>query len=107
MNKYSMKEAKDIQNTCFKLNSRQLHVLLAGYLYANNEPHIPPVSTFHVFFHPFHALLSRVPTVTASACSHRVNEVCIWFFLGNSGCERDGEMGAADTDTQVWSLYPV
>ncbi|KAM9341599.1 afadin [Symphorus nematophorus] len=42
MNKYSMKDAKDIQNTCFKLNSLQLQKLLAGYLYATNEPHIPP-----------------------------------------------------------------
>lgn len=42
MNKYSMKDAKDIQNTCFKLNSLQMQTLLAGYLYATNEPHIPP-----------------------------------------------------------------
>lgn len=44
MSKYSVKDAKDIQNSCFKLNSLQLHALLTGYLYANNEPHIPPVS---------------------------------------------------------------
>ncbi|XP_029350222.1 afadin [Echeneis naucrates] len=42
MNKYSVENAKDIQNTCFKLNSLQLQTLLKGYLYANNEPHIPP-----------------------------------------------------------------
>ncbi|XP_039993356.1 afadin-like [Xiphias gladius] len=42
MNKYSMQDAKDIQNTCFKLNSLQLQTLLAAYLYGNNEPHIPP-----------------------------------------------------------------
>ncbi|XP_022606455.1 afadin-like [Seriola dumerili] len=42
MNKYSMENAKDIHNTSFKLNSLQLQTLLAGYLYANNEPHIPP-----------------------------------------------------------------
>ncbi|XP_070698547.1 afadin [Pempheris klunzingeri] len=42
MNKYSMKDAKDIQNTCFRLNSLQLQTLLAGYLYAPTEPHIPP-----------------------------------------------------------------
>ncbi|XP_074548590.1 afadin [Halichoeres trimaculatus] len=41
MNKYSMQDAKDVQNTCFKLNSLQLKTLLAGYLYATNEPHIP------------------------------------------------------------------
>eukprot|EP00066_Takifugu_rubripes_P024089 XP_011613355.1 PREDICTED: afadin-like [Takifugu rubripes] len=42
MSKYSVKDAKEIQNSCFKLNSLQLRALLAGYLYANNEPHIPP-----------------------------------------------------------------
>ncbi|XP_070776147.1 afadin [Enoplosus armatus] len=42
MNKYSTQDAKDIQNTCFKLNSLQLQMLLASYLYATNEPHIPP-----------------------------------------------------------------
>ncbi|XP_047467284.1 afadin-like [Mugil cephalus] len=42
MKKYSMQDAKDIQSTCFKLNSLQLQTLLAGYLYATNEPHIPP-----------------------------------------------------------------
>ncbi|XP_008304631.1 afadin [Stegastes partitus] len=42
MNKYSTQDAKDIQSTCFKLNSLQLQTLLAGYLYATNEPHIPP-----------------------------------------------------------------
>ncbi|KAG7509781.1 afadin-like [Solea senegalensis] len=41
MNKYSMQDAKDIQTTCFKLNSVQLQMLLAGYLYANTEPQIP------------------------------------------------------------------
>lgn len=44
MSKYSVKDAKDIQNSCFKLNSLQLRALLTGYLYADNEPHIPPVS---------------------------------------------------------------
>lgn len=43
MNKYSMKDAKDIQNTCFKLNSLQLRTLLGGYLYASDEPRIPHV----------------------------------------------------------------
>ncbi|KAM6968490.1 afadin [Tautogolabrus adspersus] len=42
MNKYTMQDVKDIQSTCFKLNSLQLKTLLAGYLYATNEPHIPP-----------------------------------------------------------------
>ncbi|XP_035467399.2 afadin isoform X1 [Scophthalmus maximus] len=41
MNKYSMQDLKDIQNTCFKLNSVQLKMLLTGYFYANTEPHIP------------------------------------------------------------------
>lgn len=44
MNKYCMKDAKDIQNTCFKLNSLQLRALLGGYLCASNEPRIPRVS---------------------------------------------------------------
>ncbi|CAJ1073289.1 afadin [Xyrichtys novacula] len=42
MNKYSMQDMKDVQSTCFKLNSLQLKTLLADYLYATNEPHIPP-----------------------------------------------------------------
>ncbi|XP_071380560.1 afadin [Centroberyx affinis] len=42
MNKYSMEDAKDILNTCFKLNSLQLQMLLTSYLYAASEPHIPP-----------------------------------------------------------------
>ncbi|KAA8581893.1 hypothetical protein FQN60_008633 [Etheostoma spectabile] len=42
MNKYLMQDVKAIQNTCFKLNSLQLQTLLSGYLYATNEPHIPP-----------------------------------------------------------------
>ncbi|KAM4625263.1 afadin [Polymixia lowei] len=42
MNKYSMQDVKDIQNTCFKLNSLQLQTLLSSYLYASNEPRIPP-----------------------------------------------------------------
>ncbi|XP_054597763.2 afadin [Nothobranchius furzeri] len=42
MNKYSMQNAKDIQSTCFKLNSLQMRVLLTDYLYASNEPLIPP-----------------------------------------------------------------
>ncbi|XP_028293825.1 afadin-like [Gouania willdenowi] len=41
MNKYSMQDVKDIQSTCFKLNSLQLHKLLSSYLCATNEPHIP------------------------------------------------------------------
>ncbi|XP_042357059.1 afadin [Plectropomus leopardus] len=42
MNKYSTQDVKAIQNSCFKLNSLQLQTLLSGYLYATNEPHIPP-----------------------------------------------------------------
>uniref|UniRef100_UPI0037E9C8F6 afadin n=1 Tax=Semicossyphus pulcher TaxID=241346 RepID=UPI0037E9C8F6 len=42
MNKYSIQDTKDVQSTCFKLNSLQLQTLLAGYRYATNEPHIPP-----------------------------------------------------------------
>ncbi|KAJ4939338.1 hypothetical protein JOQ06_028787 [Pogonophryne albipinna] len=42
MNKYSLQDVKAVANSCFRLNSLQLHTLLSGYLYANNEPHIPP-----------------------------------------------------------------
>ncbi|XP_033984906.1 LOW QUALITY PROTEIN: afadin-like [Trematomus bernacchii] len=42
MNKYSLQDVKVVVNSCFRLNSLQLHTLLSGYLYANNEPHIPP-----------------------------------------------------------------
>ncbi|KAM9707612.1 afadin [Menidia menidia] len=42
MNKYSVQDTKDIQSTCFKLNSLQLQTLLSSYLYAANEPQIPP-----------------------------------------------------------------
>lgn len=45
MNKYSMEDATVISGTCFRLNSLQLRTLLSGYLYAANEPSIPPVST--------------------------------------------------------------
>lgn len=49
MNKYSIQDAKAIQNTCFKLNTLQLQTLLGRYLYAKNEPHIPAVSTLELF----------------------------------------------------------
>ncbi|KAK1893908.1 Afadin [Dissostichus eleginoides] len=42
MNKYSLQDVKAVVNSCFRLNSLQLHTLLSGYLYANHEPHIPP-----------------------------------------------------------------
>ncbi|XP_061750135.1 afadin-like [Nerophis ophidion] len=41
MKKYAVHDAKDISHACFKLNSLQLHALLAGYFYATNEPDIP------------------------------------------------------------------
>ncbi|XP_061651455.1 afadin [Phyllopteryx taeniolatus] len=41
MNKYTLQDVKEIQNTCFKLNSLQLRALLAGYFYTPNEPRIP------------------------------------------------------------------
>lgn len=46
MNKYSIRDVKDIQNASFKLNSLQLQTLLSHYLYATNEPKIPHVSTY-------------------------------------------------------------
>ncbi|RVE57630.1 hypothetical protein OJAV_G00218110 [Oryzias javanicus] len=42
MNKYSVQDAKVIPGTCFRLNSLQLRRLLTGYLYAADEPRIPP-----------------------------------------------------------------
>ncbi|XP_029585114.1 afadin-like [Salmo trutta] len=42
MNKYSMQDSENIQNTCFKLNSLQLRTLMTSYLYDTNEPRIPP-----------------------------------------------------------------
>ncbi|XP_059907336.1 afadin [Gadus macrocephalus] len=42
MNKYSAQDTEAVQKTCFKLNSLQLHTLLTGYLYAPEEPRIPP-----------------------------------------------------------------
>ncbi|KAK5617642.1 hypothetical protein CRENBAI_002378 [Crenichthys baileyi] len=45
MNKYSVRDAKDIQSSCFKLNSLQLRMLMAGYLFGTSEPQIPPVSS--------------------------------------------------------------
>ncbi|XP_038155484.1 afadin isoform X2 [Cyprinodon tularosa] len=41
MKKYSVLDAKDIQSSCFKLNSLQLQMLMAGYLCGTNEPQIP------------------------------------------------------------------
>ena len=46
MNKYSPQDAEAVQTACFKLNSLQLHTLLTGYLYAPDEPCIPPVNTW-------------------------------------------------------------
>ncbi|XP_038865070.1 afadin-like, partial [Salvelinus namaycush] len=42
MNKCSMHDSENIQNTCFKLNSLQLRTLMTSYLYDTNEPRIPP-----------------------------------------------------------------
>lgn len=44
MNKHSVKDAKDIQNSCFQLNSLQLRALLTGHRCADDEPRIAPVS---------------------------------------------------------------
>ncbi|XP_029982516.1 afadin [Sphaeramia orbicularis] len=60
MNKYSMQNVKDIQKTCFKLNSLQLQTLLTNYLYAANEPHIPP------------DLMDAVVTVAAASADHLI-----------------------------------
>lgn len=44
MDKYSMQDVQNIHNTCFKLNSLQLHALMTNYHCAPDEPYIPPVS---------------------------------------------------------------
>lgn len=49
MDKYSVRDAKDIQHSCFRLNSLQLRALLTGYLRADDEPRIPPVSAALTF----------------------------------------------------------
>lgn len=43
MDKYSMQDVPNIHNTCFKLNSLQLHALMNNYHCAPDEPYIPPV----------------------------------------------------------------
>lgn len=43
MDKYSMQDVQNIHNTCFKLNSLQLHALMTNYHCAPDEPFIPPV----------------------------------------------------------------
>ncbi|XP_063773701.1 afadin isoform X19 [Pseudophryne corroboree] len=41
MDKYSHQDIPNINNTCFKLNSLQLHALLTNYHCAPDEPYIP------------------------------------------------------------------
>ncbi|XP_030627207.1 afadin isoform X8 [Chanos chanos] len=41
MDKYSMQDVQNINNTCFKLNSLQLNALLTNYHCAPDEPYIP------------------------------------------------------------------
>lgn len=47
MDKYSMQDVQNIHNTCFKLNSLQLHALMTNYHCAPDEPYIPPVRHMH------------------------------------------------------------
>ncbi|KAM9355567.1 afadin isoform 4-T4 [Pholidichthys leucotaenia] len=48
MDKYSMQDVQNIHNTCFKLNSLQLHALMTNYNCAPDEPYIPPELIEHV-----------------------------------------------------------
>uniref|UniRef100_A0A3Q2P0B2 Afadin n=1 Tax=Fundulus heteroclitus TaxID=8078 RepID=A0A3Q2P0B2_FUNHE len=48
MDKYSMQDVQNIHNTCFKLNSLQLHALMTNYRVAQDEPYIPPELIEHV-----------------------------------------------------------
>ncbi|XP_036437953.1 afadin isoform X14 [Colossoma macropomum] len=48
MDKYSMQDVQNINNTCFKLNSLQLNALMSNYHCAPDEPYIPPDLIDHV-----------------------------------------------------------
>ncbi|KAM4529827.1 afadin isoform 12-T12 [Fundulus diaphanus] len=48
MDKYSLQDVQNIHNTCFKLNSLQLHALMTNYRVAQDEPYIPPELIDHV-----------------------------------------------------------
>uniref|UniRef100_A0A3Q2D5P4 Afadin n=1 Tax=Cyprinodon variegatus TaxID=28743 RepID=A0A3Q2D5P4_CYPVA len=48
MDKYSPQDVQNIHNTCFKLNSLQLHALMTNYRCAQDEPYIPPDLIDHV-----------------------------------------------------------
>ncbi|XP_058611531.1 afadin isoform X18 [Onychostoma macrolepis] len=48
MDKYTMQDVQNINNTCFKLNSLQLNALLSNYHCAPDEPYIPPELIDHV-----------------------------------------------------------
>uniref|UniRef100_A0A1A7WJB7 Myeloid/lymphoid or mixed-lineage leukemia (Trithorax homolog), translocated to, 4 n=1 Tax=Iconisemion striatum TaxID=60296 RepID=A0A1A7WJB7_9TELE len=48
MDKYSMQDVQNIHNTCFKLNSLQLHALMNNYHCAPDEPYIPSELIDHV-----------------------------------------------------------
>ncbi|XP_058235012.1 afadin isoform X15 [Hemibagrus wyckioides] len=48
MDKYSMQDVQNINNTCFKLNSLQLNALMSNYHCAPDEPYIPPELIDHV-----------------------------------------------------------
>ncbi|XP_047243807.1 afadin isoform X11 [Girardinichthys multiradiatus] len=48
MDKYSMQDVQNIHNTCFKLNSLQLHALMTNYRCAQDEPYIPSELIDHV-----------------------------------------------------------
>ncbi|XP_026197068.1 afadin isoform X8 [Anabas testudineus] len=48
MDKYSMQDVQNIHNTCFKLNSLQLHALMTNYHCAPEEPPVPPELIDHV-----------------------------------------------------------
>ncbi|XP_072542147.1 afadin isoform X15 [Salminus brasiliensis] len=48
MDKYSVQDVQNINNTCFKLNSLQLNALMSNYHCAPDEPYIPPELIDHV-----------------------------------------------------------
>ncbi|XP_015462886.2 afadin isoform X11 [Astyanax mexicanus] len=48
MDKYSVQDVQNINNTCFKLNSLQLNALMSNYHCAPDEPYIPHELIDHV-----------------------------------------------------------
>lgn len=96
MDKYSMQDVKNIHNTCFKLNSLQLHALMTNYHCAPDEPYIPPVSqkkhtsTIQSICDSWPALCRSSQLFHMSKIANRVDERSCWpgFVRLCSGADR-------------------